>query len=79
MRILVVEDDREIASFVAKGLRQASYAVDVVADGEEGLDRALGDISNNSSASGRSHRGYRISVREFVRDKSATRSSTGID
>src|SRR6266850_1952838 len=43
MRILLVEDDREIASFVAKGLRQASYAVDVVADGEEGLDRALGE------------------------------------
>src|SRR6267142_4319282 len=43
MRILLVEDDREIASFVAKGLRQASYAVDVVGDGEEGLDRALGE------------------------------------
>jgi two-component system OmpR family response regulator len=43
MRILLVEDDREIASFVAKGLRQASYAVDVVTDGEEGLDRALGE------------------------------------
>src|SRR5882724_11198374 len=40
MRILLVEDDREIASFVAKGLRQASYAVDVVRDGEEGLHRA---------------------------------------
>jgi DNA-binding response OmpR family regulator len=36
-----VEDDREIASFVAKGLKEASYAVDVVRDGEEGLDRAL--------------------------------------
>jgi len=43
MRILLVEDDREIASFVAKGLRQASYAVDVVGDGKEGLDRALGE------------------------------------
>jgi two-component system OmpR family response regulator len=41
MRILVVEDDRDIASFVAKGLRQASYAVDVVGNGEDGLDRAL--------------------------------------
>jgi two-component system OmpR family response regulator len=40
MRILVVEDDSKIASFVEKGLRQAGYAVDTVADGEEGLAMA---------------------------------------
>jgi two-component system OmpR family response regulator len=40
MRILVVEDDAKIASFVEKGLRQAGYAVDTVSDGEEGLAMA---------------------------------------
>ena len=37
MRILVVEDDNKIASFVVKGLKQAGFAVDRAADGEEGL------------------------------------------
>ncbi|HEX4349263.1 MAG TPA: response regulator transcription factor, partial [Verrucomicrobiae bacterium] len=37
MRILVVEDDEKIASFIVKGLKQNSYAVDHRADGEEGL------------------------------------------
>jgi two-component system OmpR family response regulator len=37
MRILVVEDDSKIASFVTKGLKQSGFAVDHCADGEEGL------------------------------------------
>ncbi|MCB1126088.1 MAG: response regulator transcription factor [Verrucomicrobiae bacterium] len=37
MRMLVVEDDGKIASFVVNGLRQNGYAVDHAADGEEGL------------------------------------------
>ena len=37
MRILVVEDDNKIASFLVKGLKQAGYAVDRCGDGEEGL------------------------------------------
>jgi two-component system OmpR family response regulator len=37
MRILVVEDDAKIASFIAKGLKQTGYAVDACADGEEAL------------------------------------------
>jgi two-component system OmpR family response regulator len=40
MRILVVEDDKKIASFVVNGLKQSGYAVDHSADGEEGLIRA---------------------------------------
>jgi two-component system OmpR family response regulator len=40
MRILVVEDDDQIASFVAKGLKQSGYAVDHCADGEEALTLA---------------------------------------
>jgi len=40
MRLLVVEDDSKIASFVVNGLKQSGYAVDHCADGEEGLARA---------------------------------------
>jgi len=40
MRILVVEDDRKIASFVVNGLRQSGFAVDHAANGEEGLTLA---------------------------------------
>ncbi|MCI0482067.1 MAG: DNA-binding response regulator, partial [Candidatus Dadabacteria bacterium] len=35
MRVLVVEDDKKIASFVMNGLRQAGFAVDHAGDGEE--------------------------------------------
>jgi len=41
MRILVVEDERKVASFLRQGLQEEGYAVDVAADGAEGLDRAL--------------------------------------
>ena len=41
MRLLIVEDDRKIASFIAQGLRAAGYAVDHASDGEEGLHMAL--------------------------------------
>jgi heavy metal response regulator len=41
VRILVVEDERKVASFIKKGLEEEGYAVDVAADGEEGLVLAL--------------------------------------
>ncbi|MBW1817519.1 MAG: response regulator transcription factor [Deltaproteobacteria bacterium] len=41
MRILLVEDDLKIASFVMKGLRAAGFAVDHAKDGEAGLHMAL--------------------------------------
>ena len=41
MRLLLVEDDIKIAQFVANGLREASFAVDHAADGEDGLHLAL--------------------------------------
>ncbi len=37
MRILVVEDENKVASFIKKGLQEEGYAVDVAADGLEGL------------------------------------------
>jgi two-component system OmpR family response regulator len=41
MRALLVEDDATIADFVVRGLREAGFAVDHVADGEAGLTTAL--------------------------------------
>jgi two-component system OmpR family response regulator len=40
VRVLVVEDDRSIAAFIASGLRQEGYAVDVAEDGVAGLELA---------------------------------------
>jgi two-component system, OmpR family, copper resistance phosphate regulon response regulator CusR len=37
VRILLVEDDARVAGFVAKGLREHAYAVDVARDGDEAL------------------------------------------
>jgi DNA-binding response OmpR family regulator len=41
LRVLVVEDDRELAEAVATGLRRARMAVDLALDGETGLQKAL--------------------------------------
>ncbi len=41
MRALVVEDDKRIAEFVRRGLREQSFAVSVAHDGEVGLEFAL--------------------------------------
>jgi two-component system OmpR family response regulator len=41
MRALIIEDDKTIADFVARGLREAGFAVDLAADGESGLAAAL--------------------------------------
>src|ERR1044071_2618047 len=37
MRILVVEDEKKVASFIKKGLQQEGYAVDMVYDGSEAI------------------------------------------
>jgi two-component system OmpR family response regulator len=41
MRILIVEDDHKIGSFVLKGLKEAGFAVDLSTNGDEGLHLAL--------------------------------------
>jgi len=48
MRVLVVEDDAKIASFVTRGLKQAGYAVDHASDGEAGL--ALAESTDYDAA-----------------------------
>ena len=40
MRILVVEDEKKIAGFIKRGLKEEGYAVDVAGDGEEGYELA---------------------------------------
>ena len=43
MRVLVVEDDKKIAAFISKGLKEAGFAVDTVNDGEDALHEGLGN------------------------------------
>jgi len=40
MKILVIEDDREAAQYLAKGLRESGHTVDLAGDGEEGYELA---------------------------------------
>jgi len=40
MRILLVEDEKKMASFITRGLKEEGYAVDVAIDGEEGFSLA---------------------------------------
>ena len=40
VRILVIEDEKKTAAFLAKGLREAGFDVDVAIDGESGLKQA---------------------------------------
>jgi DNA-binding response OmpR family regulator len=37
MRVLIIEDDRKLADFIARGLRAERFAVDLASDGAEGL------------------------------------------
>ncbi|MDO3409844.1 response regulator transcription factor [Saccharibacillus sp. CPCC 101409] len=44
MRILIVEDEQHLAEALSQILKKNNYSVDVVHDGEDGLDYALSDI-----------------------------------
>lgn len=41
MRILLIEDEKKTAAFLAKGLREADFTVEMARDGETGLELAL--------------------------------------
>jgi two-component system OmpR family response regulator len=43
MRLLLIEDDLKIASFISKGLKEAGFAVDHAADGVDGLHLAVSE------------------------------------
>jgi heavy metal response regulator len=44
VRLLVVEDEKKVASFIKKGLEEEGYAVDIAPDGEEGLAISLAQV-----------------------------------
>ena len=44
MRLLVIEDEKKVSSFIKKGLEEEGYAVDAAHDGEEGLYMALDNV-----------------------------------
>jgi len=44
LRVLVIEDDREAAGFLVKGLSESGYVVDHAADGAEGLSMAVNEV-----------------------------------
>ena len=41
MKILVVEDEKKVSSFIKRGLEEEKYEVDTAIDGEEGLRMAI--------------------------------------
>jgi two-component system OmpR family response regulator len=43
MRLLLIEDDRKIASFIIKGMKSAGFAVDHAGDGQTGYDMAVSE------------------------------------
>ena len=43
MRILVVEDEKKVASFIKRGLEEEEFEVDIAYDGEEGVSKAVSD------------------------------------
>jgi two-component system OmpR family response regulator len=43
VRVLVVEDDKQTAQFVRTGLTEAGHTVDVIADGKDGIARAMSE------------------------------------
>src|SRR5260370_1884730 len=47
MRILLVEDERKVASFIARTLRENAYAVDVADTGEKALELGR-DVSSDA-------------------------------
>jgi len=60
MRILITEDEKDLADALARGLRQQGYAADIAYDGEEALvmaevnDYISSLVSPSSSAGGKS-------------------------
>jgi two-component system OmpR family response regulator len=40
MQVLIIEDDRDMASFLKRSLEEAGHAGELAADGEEGLNKA---------------------------------------
>jgi two-component system OmpR family response regulator len=41
MRLLLIEDDQKISSFIIKGFKEAGFAIDKAFDGDSGLEMAV--------------------------------------
>ena len=53
MRVLVIEDDRRVASFIQKGLEEDGFAVDVLHDGDDaGVQAQVVDYDCVADAAG---------------------------
>jgi two-component system, OmpR family, response regulator len=44
LRILLIEDDKKIAGFIEKGLKESGFIVDICHDGIDGLNQALSSV-----------------------------------
>lgn len=53
MRVLVVEDETKVGSFIKRALEEESYAVDLCEDGAQGLDMALSGSYDDAVAGSR--------------------------
>lgn len=53
MKILFVEDDRDVAAFVARNLREAGHLVDLAETGDAGLEMAQSNNAQGKSGSGK--------------------------
>jgi len=71
MRVLVIEDDGELAGAIAAGLRQEQLAVDIANDGTAGLERALSLTTTSSCWTVTCRTARRRRVRELVRPGAA--------
>ena len=43
MRVLLIEDDPDTSAYIVKGLEEEGHTIDHLADGRDGLDRAMAD------------------------------------
>ena len=50
MRLLIIEDDRDAADYLAKAFREVGHVADLAADGEEGLAHAFDGQQTCSSS-----------------------------
>ena len=46
IKLLIIDDEPGISSFLKEGLEEASYSVDMASDGKRGLDLALSNTYN---------------------------------
>src|SRR2546422_682082 len=66
MRVLVVEDERKVASFIGQGLTEEGHTVDVALDGAQALDLADLPLDPATREVTRGHRRIGLTTREYA-------------